>query len=48
MNGAALRRIGKEADVRFCARESVYPIVGELRDGLVVERLGRGTCESAV
>ncbi|MBV8585957.1 MAG: 2-phosphosulfolactate phosphatase [Verrucomicrobia bacterium] len=48
MNGAALCRIGKEADVRFCSRESVYPVVGELRDGLIVERLGRGTCESAV
>ena len=48
MNGTALRQIGKEPDVHFCARESVYAVVGELRDGFVVERLGRGTCESAV
>jgi 2-phosphosulfolactate phosphatase len=48
INGAALCRIGKEADVHFCARESVYPVVGELRDGFIIERLGRGTCESAV
>jgi 2-phosphosulfolactate phosphatase len=47
-NGTALCRIGKEADVLFCARESVYSVVGELRDGLIVERLDRGTSESAV
>jgi 2-phosphosulfolactate phosphatase len=35
-NGTSLRRIGKEADIRWCAQFSVVDIVGRLTEGRVM------------